>query len=206
MFKQVIDVLITTGTWALVPIIGLCLYDKIVQEPKRPIDEDGEPAPAPHVFGFAWNLLPFAILAAMVRIGLPTVLGWWSALVTPLSYLALPLVLLSLYDIWMLAPQRPRTPSGRPGRAPWYIRFAKLLAVVALLAVVFRIGVNEVFDWVKQVAEAAQLVRAAGGPWCAIDSWFLSPAPADRRGHRRCARARRSCAPRTSCCRCWSSR
>jgi signal peptidase I len=175
MLKQVFDVLVTVGTWVLLPVIGLCLYDKFFQEPKRPTDEDGEPLSAPHVFGFAYQILPFAILAAMVRIGLPTVVGWWSALVTPLSYLALPLILLSLYDIWILAPQRPRAPSGQPGRAPWYIRYAKVLAIVALFAVVVRIGVSVVFDWVKQVATPLSYFALPVGLWCAVDSWFLAP-------------------------------
>jgi signal peptidase I len=175
MFKQILDVMATVGTWVLLPIIALCVYDKIVQEPKRPTDEDGEPAPPPFLFNAAWNILPFAIVAAAYRIGLSTIAGWWSALVVPLSYLALPLVLLAIYDTWILAPNRKRAPSGRPVHAPWYIRYAKVLAFVAVFAVVVRIGVSVVFDWVKLVATPLSYFALPVGLWCALDSWFLSP-------------------------------
>lgn len=173
--KDVFNVLINAGTWALLPILALCLYDKIVQQPKRPTDEDGEPARAPHIFGFAWQALPFALVAGALKIGPQTLGSWWSALVVPLSYLALPLVLVTVYDIWILEPKRPRAPSGRPMPAPWYLRYAKMLAFVAAVAVMMRIGVNVVFDFVKQAALPLSYFALPVGLWCAIDSWFLAP-------------------------------
>lgn len=173
--RQFIDILAASGAWLLLPIFGLVAYDKIVLAPKRPTDENGEPVRGPHIFGFANYLLVGAILLTLKHIGPQGVSALWSGLIGPLSYLALPLVLIAVYDIWILEPKRPRAPSGRPMPPPWYIAAAKTLAYVAVIAVVVRIGVNVVFDFVKDLAEPLSYFALPVGLWCAIDSWFLSP-------------------------------
>jgi signal peptidase I len=175
MLKQIIDLLLLVGSVLALPVVLVCLYDKFIAEPKRPRDEDDEPADPPTLARWAYNLLPWVLIAAAVAIGVRKVFGWAEMLVIPLSYLAVPLVLLAAYDKWVLAPQRPRKRNGEPKDAPWYMGLAYFVLPFALLAVAARIGMPVVFAWLKDIAEPLSYAAVPVGLWCFIDSWFLAP-------------------------------
>jgi signal peptidase I len=96
-------------------------------------------------------------------------------LITVLSWLAVPVVLVYAYDKWVLEPKRPRTPEGEPEPGPLYTRIAGNLLPFVLVAAVLAIGVKEVFDWAGEVAVPLSWVSLPLGLWLAIDSWFLAP-------------------------------
>jgi signal peptidase I len=176
MLKTIINALILAGTIAALPVLLVCLYDKFIAEPKRPRDEDGDPLPAKQWWvDWAWNLLPFVLLAAGASIGLGKVLGWAQMLVVPLSWLAAPLAALFAYDRWVLRPQRPRRRNGEPKDGPWYFTLANWVLLFAILAAIVRIGVPVVFEWVKTVSLPLSYAALPIGLWCLVDSWFLSP-------------------------------
>jgi signal peptidase I len=175
MLKQIIEAVVMIGSWLAVPVLLLCLYDKLVAEPKRPRDADGEPAPPPALARTAYALLPWVLIAAAVAIGVRTVFGWAGVLVVPLSYLAVPLAVLAAYDKWVLEPKRPRKRNGEPRSPPWYIGLLRWALVFALIAVVVRIGVPAVVTWLKQVAVPLSYLAVPVGLWCFFDSWFLAP-------------------------------
>jgi signal peptidase I len=93
----------------------------------------------------------------------------------PLSWLALPTLLIWAYDKWVAAPNRPRDEKGEPAPGPLYARIAEWLLPFVLVAVVLRIGVSVVFGWAKEFAVPLSLVALPVGLWCAIDSWLLAP-------------------------------
>jgi signal peptidase I len=175
VIKPVFDILILALAVLAVPVIAICLYDQFVLGPKRPLTAEGIPAPGPAYVRIAYQLLPFVIIAAVLQMGVQSVLGWFNQLVVPLSFLALPVVLVCAYDRWMLAPKRPKTPEGFPTRPPHYIRIAYAVLPFVLIAVVMRIGPAAVFDLLKTIAVPLSWFAAPVGLWCLIDSWFFAP-------------------------------
>ncbi len=175
MIKPIFDFLILALSVLALPVIAICLYDQFVLGPKRPLTAEGVPEPGPGYVRVAYQLLPFAIIAAVIQIGVQTVFGWFNQLVVPLSFLALPVVLLCAYDHWVLTPKRPKTPDGHPARPPIYTRIAYALLLFVLIAVVLRIGPAAVFGLLKTVAVPLSWFAAPVGLWCLIDSWFVAP-------------------------------
>ncbi len=175
MLKQLMDSLVMLGSALAVPVVLICLYDKFIAEPKRPRDEDDEPAPPPVLARAAYNLLLWVLIAVAVTIGVRTVLAWAQVLVVPLAVLAVPLALLAAYDHWVLEPKRPRKRSGEPRRPPWIMRVVYGVMPVAILAVVVWLGVPAVFGWVKDIALPLSYLAVPIGLWCFIDSWFFAP-------------------------------
>lgn len=93
-----------------------------------------------------------------------------------LSYLALPVLLIWAYDKWLLAPKRPKNAEGIVAEpAPAYVRVANFLLPFCLIALVLRIGANEVFGWAREIAVPLSWIAIPIGAWCAIDSWILAP-------------------------------
>jgi signal peptidase I len=119
--------------------------------------------------------------------------GVVSLLIMLLSYLALPVVLIYLYDKFVLAPERARQvvpvvsaqmKAATPGadatlpagpQAPMYVRAAGTLLPFVLVAVVLQIGAAEVFAWIKQIAVPLSWFALPLGLWCAVDSWLFAP-------------------------------
>src|SRR3954453_23965335 len=100
------QILFTIGAWLLIPLALICLYDKFIEEPKRPKDEAGEPAPGPLWVRVSYYLLPLAAFAAMKLIGTSIVFGWVKEVAIPLSWFAAPVGLWCAIDSWFLAPRR----------------------------------------------------------------------------------------------------
>src|SRR5262245_30784703 len=92
-----------------------------------------------------------------------------------LSFLALPVILVSLYDRFVLAPERPKAADGQPAPGPNYVRIANFLLPFVIAGVVLLIGVNEVFAWAREIAVPLSWLAIPVGLWCAIDSWILAP-------------------------------
>jgi len=99
----------------------------------------------------------------------------YKLLITVLAWLAIPTILVALYDRFVLASDRPRTPQGEPAPGPTYVRIANNLVPVVILAAVLYIGVSEVFGWAKQVALPLSWLALPVGLICAIDSWVFAP-------------------------------
>jgi signal peptidase I len=102
-------------------------------------------------------------------------MGFLEPLIVLLAYLALPVILVVLYDVFVLAPQRPKNKEGDPEQGPRYVRIAHSLLPFVIVAAVLRIGVGEVFGWAKEIAAPLSWLAIPVGAWCAIDSWILAP-------------------------------
>jgi signal peptidase I len=96
-------------------------------------------------------------------------------IITPLAWLALPVILVVLYDKFVLEPQRPKSTEGESAPGPLYVRIADHALPFVIVAAVLYIGVSTVFDWAKQVAVPLTWVAIPVGLWCALDSWFFAP-------------------------------
>src|SRR4030095_1918529 len=94
-------------------------------------------------------------------------------LAIPLSWLALPVVLVYLYDKFVLAPHRPKQTNGEVEPGPTYTRVAAWLLPFVIVAVIRRIGVNEVFAWAREISGPLAWAAIPIGLWCAFDSWIL---------------------------------
>src|SRR5262245_48958826 len=92
-----------------------------------------------------------------------------------LAILALPVILICLYDKFVLAPERPKGADGQPLAGPNYVRAANFLLPFVIVGAVLRIGVNEVFGWAREIAVPLSYLAIPVGLWCAIDSWILAP-------------------------------
>jgi signal peptidase I len=101
--------------------------------------------------------------------------SFYQLLITVLAWLALPVILVALYDHFVLQPGRPRTPEGEPAPGPSFVRVANALLPFVILAAVLRIGVSDVFAWAKEVARPLAWLAAPVGLICAIDSWIFAP-------------------------------
>ncbi len=96
-------------------------------------------------------------------------------LILLLAVLAVPVVLVCIYDQFVLGPKRPVTAEGVPEPGPRYVQIAhKLLPFVIIGAVLF-IGAPKVFGWVKELAVPLSWLAAPVGVWCALDSWLFAP-------------------------------
>ena len=175
MLKFLIDAVILGLAVLAIPVLAIHIHDRLVLAPKRPLIADGEVAPGGRWARLASNLLPFVLIAAAIQLDVRVLYAWFQKLVVPLSFLAVPVVLLCLYEKFVLAPPRARTPEGFKPRPPLYIRIAFMLLPFVIAAVVLNIGVDVVFGWVKQIAVPLSWAAAPVGLWCAIDSWFFAP-------------------------------
>ena len=96
-------------------------------------------------------------------------------LAIPLSWLALPVILVWLYDKFVLAPHRPKRANGEAEPGPTYTRVAGWLLPFVIIAVIRRVGVSEVFALAREIAGPLSWAAIPVGLWCAFDSWILAP-------------------------------
>jgi len=92
-----------------------------------------------------------------------------------LSYLAVPVILIALYDHYILAPRRPRNAEGQPVPGHQVARIANFMVPFVLIGVVFTIGGRQIFAWLREIALPLAWAALPVGLWCAIDSWLLAP-------------------------------
>ncbi len=124
-------------------------------------------------------------------------------LAMPLSWLALPVILVCLYDKFVLAPHRPRKANGDAEPGPTYTRVAGWLLPFVILAVVRRIGVSEVFALGARNRGAVVVGGHSGRPVVRVRQLDPRATPPDRGGCRRPCRIRRCCVWPMPFCRCW---
>jgi len=175
MLKFIIDAVILILAVLALPVLAIHIHDRLVLAPKRPLVADGERAPGGRWAHLASNLLPFVLIGAAIQLDVRALYAGFQKLVVPLSFLAVPVVLLCLYETFVLAPPRARAAEGFKPPPPLYIRIAFLLLPFVLAAVLLNIGVDVVFGWVKEISVPLSWVAAPIGLWCAIDSWFFAP-------------------------------
>src|SRR3954464_14534756 len=100
---------------------------------------------------------------------------FFQIVVQVLSWLALPVLAAWAYDKWVAAPKRPKNEAGEPVPGPMIAQVAEWLLLPCIFAVVVRIGVSTVFDWMKQIAEPLSWIAPPIGLWLLIDSWIFAP-------------------------------
>jgi signal peptidase I len=101
-------------------------------------------------------------------------------IIVVLAWLAVPIILVCLYDHFVLAPERKlaalsRDAKATPAHAPVWVRISQSLLPFAVVGLVLHIGVALVFSWLKVVAVPLSWLAVPIGLWLAIDSWFLAP-------------------------------
>jgi len=175
MLKLIVDAVVLVLAVLALPVVAMHVYDRLALAPKRPLVADGEYAPGGRWARLAENLLFPVLIGAAIKLDLRVLYAGFQKLIVPLSFLAVPVVLLCLYERFVLAPARAPTAAGFKPPPPLYIRIAFLLLPFVLAAVLLNIGVDLVFGWVKEISVPLSWAAAPVGLWCAIDSWFLAP-------------------------------
>ncbi len=89
-----------------VPVVLIAAYDKWILAPKRPRTPEGEVTPGPLYVRVADFLLPFVLVAVVLKIGVSEVFGWAKEIAVPLSWFAAPIGLWCAIDSWIFAPRR----------------------------------------------------------------------------------------------------
>jgi signal peptidase I len=130
-----------------VPVLLIAAYDKWVLAPKRPRTPEGEVAPGPTYVRVADFLLPFVLLALVVKIGVSEVFGWAKEIAVPLSWLAAPIGLWLALDSWIFAPYRQIGTGAQATRDPPVLRVAYALLPVLVVAVIIRLISAETLDF-----------------------------------------------------------
>jgi len=139
--------LITLLAWLAVPVLLIAAYDKWVLAPKRPRSPEGAIAPGPMNARVADTLVPFVLLAVVLKIGVGLVFGWAKEIAVPLSWLAAPIGLWCAIDSWVLAPRRQIEHGAQAVTDPPLIRAAYLVLPVLMLAVIVRMISAETLDF-----------------------------------------------------------
>jgi hypothetical protein len=135
------------GAWLFIPVALVCLYDKFVQEPKRPRDQSGEPAPPPTMVRACYYLLVLTSLAVLKYIGTNVVFGWLKQIAEPLSWFAAPIGLWCAIDSWFLAPRRVAAAGNAEVKDPSLVRAAYAVLPILVVAVVIRMISAETLDF-----------------------------------------------------------
>ena len=95
---------------------------------------------------------------------------------TLMAWLSIPVIIVCLYDYFVLKKERPAPqPNVDPPRPPFLIGLAWSALPFVLIAVAIKIGIAEVFGWLRVVAVPLSWLAAPVALWCAIDSWIFAP-------------------------------
>jgi signal peptidase I len=148
---DLLNLLIAVLAWLAPPIILICLYDHFVlaKERRQATVAPGAPGKAPVAPAYvrvSQTLLPFAIIALVLHIGVALVFGWLKAIAVPLSWLAVPVGLWLAIDSWFLAPRR-QVAKGSSEADPPLIRAAYFVLPALVLAVIVRMISAESLDF-----------------------------------------------------------
>ncbi len=141
------QLLITVLAWLALPVILVALYDHFVLQADRPKTPEGEPTPGPPFVRIANTLLPFVILAAVMRIGVSDVFAWAKDVAGPLAWLAAPVGLICAIDSWIFAPRRLIANRGAPVKDPAILRALYALLPILVIAVIVRLISAESLDF-----------------------------------------------------------
>ncbi len=130
-----------------VPVLLIAAYDKWILAPKRPRTPEGEVAPGPLYVRVADLLLPFVLVAVVLKIGVSEVFGWAKDIAIPLSWFAAPIGLWCAIDSWIFAPRRQIQKGARDIQDPPVLRAAYALLPVLVVAVIIRLISAETLDF-----------------------------------------------------------
>jgi signal peptidase I len=92
-----------------------------------------------------------------------------------LAVLALPVVLVCIYDQLVLGPKRTLTAEGVPAPGPWYVRVAYSLLPFVLLGVAWQIGIKPLMGWIMKLALPLSVLAIPVVLLCAYDHWVAAP-------------------------------
>jgi signal peptidase I len=163
------DTLYVLGAWLLIPVALICLYDKFIDEPKRPRNEAGEPVPPANWIRACYYLLPVLIIMLMRYRGTNVVLGWVKEIAVPLSWFAAPVGLWCAIDSWFLAPRRAAAANFADVKDPPLVRAAYAVLPVLVVAVVVRMISAETLDF----SLVLFLLSVATGVIWAVDHFVM---------------------------------
>jgi len=138
-------VLIPLSLLAL-PTLLIWAYDKWILEPKRPKNAQGVAEPGPMYVRVANFLLPFCLVAAVLRIGPSEVFALAREIAVPLSLAAVPIGLWCAIDSWILAPRR-QAARGIDVKDPPVMRAAYAVLPVLVVALIVRMIAAETLDF-----------------------------------------------------------
>jgi signal peptidase I len=130
-----------------IPVVLIAAYDKWVLAPKRPRTPEGEATPGPLYVRVADFLLPFVLVAVVVKIGISEVFGWAKEIAVPLSWFAAPIGLWCAIDSWIFAPRRQIGKGAEAVKDPPVLRAAYALLPVLVVAVIIRLISAETLDF-----------------------------------------------------------
>ena len=130
-----------------VPVVLIAAYDKWILAPKRPRTPEGEVTPGPLYVRVADFLLPFVLVAVVLKIGVSEVFGWAKEIAVPLSWFAAPIGLWCAIDSWIFAPRRQIEKGPEPVKDPPVLRAAYALLPVLVVAVIIRLISAETLDF-----------------------------------------------------------
>jgi hypothetical protein len=137
-----------------VPVLLIAAYDKWILAPKRPRTPEGEVAPGPLYVRVADLLLPFVLVALVLKIGVSEVFGWAKDIAIPLSWFAAPIGLWCAIDSWIFAPRRQIKMGGHDIKDPPVLRAAYTLLPVLVVAVIIRLISAETLDFTPLLVPA----------------------------------------------------
>jgi signal peptidase I len=130
------------------PVVLVCLYDKFVLEKQRPALQPGMQPVEPALYiRVAWNLLPFVILAVIVKIGVGVVFDYAKQVAEPLSWVAVPVGLICALDSWIFAPRRVIEKGAVAAKDPFWLRACYFVLPVLVAAIIVRMISAESLDF-----------------------------------------------------------
>jgi signal peptidase I len=130
------------------PVVLVCLYDKFVLEKERPVPHPDVPQPLPPLYlRMAWNLLPFVLIAVVIKIGVNAVFGLAREIAVPLSWFAAPVGIWCAIDSWILAPRRQVAAGAIEVKDPLPVRAAYAVLPVLVVALIVRMITAESLDF-----------------------------------------------------------
>jgi signal peptidase I len=146
--SNLLQLAITIMAVLALPVVLVCLYDKFVLEKERAVPRPDVASPLPPLYvRIAWNLLPFVLIAVVLKIGANTVFGWARVIAVPLSWLAAPVGIWCAIDSWILAPRRKIAAGAIEVKDPLPVRAAYAVLPVLVVALIVRMITAETLDF-----------------------------------------------------------
>jgi signal peptidase I len=96
-------------------------------------------------------------------------------LILALAVLAVPVILVCIYDQLMLAPKRALTAEGVPEPGPRFVRLAYSLLPFVIIGAALQIGVRQVFALFEDLIAPLSLLAIPVVLLCAYDHWVAAP-------------------------------
>ena len=145
--KDIFDLVVFLMSWLALPVILVAAYDWIVLAPHRPRGVENPEALVPRYVRIANSLLPFVILAVVLRLGIRETFAWAKGVSEPLAWLALPVGIFCGVDSWFFAPRRAIAAGSLDVPNPVVARLAYMILPFLVIAVIVRMISAETLDF-----------------------------------------------------------